>query len=128
MNLFSMNGLKRAASCAQVLLLAGAVGAGCKEDLDEARSALAAMTKDRDALNARVAVLERELATTRNELAQQKAAAVPAHAVISQAAPAGTLPTPASAMGKTGTVDHGGRLEAPARPPLGVKAHERPKS
>jgi hypothetical protein len=128
MNLFSMNALKRAAACAQALLLAGTVGAGCKEDLDEARSALAATTKDRDALSARVAVLERELATTRTELARRKAAAMPAPAVISQAAPAGTSATAPSVVGKASTADRGGRLDPAARPPLGVKAHERPKS
>lgn len=125
MNLFSMRGLKRAGAGVQILLMTGVVGAGCKEDLDEARSALAEMTRDRDALGVRVAQLEHELATTRAELAKQKAvvpAAGATHAAMTRPAP--MLATPATPLpavaGKTGAANSSGRLEG--------KGHGRSKS
>ena len=113
MNFSSMNGLKRIGTTLPILLIAGFAGVGCKEDLDEARSALAAATKDRDALGARVSTLEHELATTRAELVASRKAGPPACVPV-QATATGPAATPASAMG--------------GKSPNGTKHHERTKS
>lgn len=112
MSFSSMSDLKRIGTAVPIILITGFAGVGCKEDLDEARSALAAATKDRDALGARVAALEHELATTRAELASRKASS-PACAPV-EATATGSTTTPPPAMGGKST--------------NGVKHREPPKS
>jgi hypothetical protein len=110
-------------------LLAGLASAGCKEDLDEARSALATAQRDRDALQVRLTSLEHELATARAELARQKAAAPGATGLPCGATGRATTevtPSPTLA-GKTAVPDRS-HVETGPKSSLTAKPNERPKS
>ncbi|HEY8924086.1 MAG TPA: hypothetical protein VIU64_06870 [Polyangia bacterium] len=108
MNRLSTSRSSRLWTCLpMILFLVGIASVGCKEDLDEARAALATTQRDRDALNVRVAGLEHELAAARAELARQKAAppATPGPPCgVTERATADAPSTPAVA-GKTGGPD-----------------------
>lgn len=126
MKLWSISGLKRLGSCVPILLIAGVASPSCKEDLDEARSALAATTKERDALAARVASLEHELATTRAELEKRKTPSAEGPGAHGGIGPVAATPSPAVA-GKTATTDTATHLGTAPRTPS-APHHGRPKS
>ena len=111
MNRLSTSRSSRLWTCLpMILFLVGIASVGCKEDLDEARAALATTQRDRDALNVRVAGLEHELAAARAELARQKAASTASLGSlgppcgVTGRAPTDAPSTPAVA-GKTGGPD-----------------------
>jgi len=129
MNPSSPSLLRQTGTCLQVLLLVGIASAGCKEDLDEARSALATAQRDRDDLKVRLAGVEHELATARAELARQKAAAPDATGLPCSATARATTDVTSSpaVAGKTAVPDRS-RVETGPKSSLTPKGRERPKS